>query len=97
MDTTNNGADYAPAFAPIAVLVAIAFGVWAWITNWHGISVTVLGHPSTLSPGFLTLAGVTLGVTLFMRASARTLFAILVLFAGFGFMWLIAQAAPHAV
>lgn len=97
MDTTNKGADYAPAFAPLAVLAAVAFGIWAWITHWHGISIIVLGHPSTLSPGFITLAGVTLGVTLFMRASARTLLAILALFAGFGFMWLIAQAAPYAV
>jgi hypothetical protein len=89
--------DYAPFGAPLAVLAAIGFGLWAWLTKWQGVEVVVLGHPAQLSAGFISLAGVTVAISLLMRASWRTIVATAALFGGFAFMWLIAQSAPFAV
>jgi hypothetical protein len=97
MTINNTGADYAPAFTPIAVVAAVAFGIWAFVTDWRGITITVLQQPASLSPGFISLAAVTLAACLLMRAPLRTTLATAGLFGGFGFLWLIAQAAPLAL
>ena len=94
--TTHTPGDHTPAFAPIAVIGAIGFGIWSYFTKWDGISVTVLGQPTSISAGFVSLAAVTIAACVAMRAPWKSLVAVTGLFAGFGFLWLIAQAAPLA-
>jgi hypothetical protein len=93
----NQTHDYTPAFAPVIIIAAVAFGVWSWITHWGGVSLTMLGEPATLSSGFLGLTAVVLGSCVLLRAPLRSLLATTGLFAGFGFLWVIAQVVPGAV
>jgi hypothetical protein len=95
--TNNNTQDYTPALAPLLVIAAVALGVWAWLTQWSGITLHVLGEPATLSAGYLMLASVLIAACVLFRAPIRSLLAITGLLGGFAFLWLIAQAAPAAI
>lgn len=97
MTNHNTQQDYTPALAPVLVIGAVAFGVWAWITRWSGITLHVLGEPATLSSGYLMLAAVLIAACVMFRAPIRSLLAITGLLGGFAFLWLVAQAAPAAI